>query len=176
MASDAAALVPLSRVGADAVFTKLSGHASVTQTLPYGLFGTLSAAGQTSFGRPLLTPEQFDISGAQQLSGYSTGTLAGDSAWVVRQEFGRAFAAQNASLVVTPYLFGATGERVLEEPTALETGVLRASNLGGGARFTLASDAVAPGDFSGFIEGSRQFSDDPTQNGWRLFVGGVWRY
>lgn len=175
MASDASSLVPLSRAGANAVFTKLNGHASLTDTLPSGVVATLSLSAQTGFGRPLLTPEQFDVSGAQALSGYSTGSLVGDSGWVVRQEFGRSFAAQNAPAVITPYLFGATGEVVLEEPTALEQGVTHASNLGAGARFNFAAGGEAP-DFSCFVEGSRQFSDAPGQDGWRLFVGGVWRY
>ncbi len=137
----------------------------------------VAAAGQTAF-RPLLVSEQFDIVGAKQLSGYDTGTLVGDSGWVIRAELQRPFAAPIGPLplVVTPYLFGATGERLLIEPTVLEIRDPHASNLGGGIRFNVSETDAIPTSFYGFVEGSRQQSDDPTQDGWRLFTGVTWRY
>ncbi|MGA7966381.1 MAG: ShlB/FhaC/HecB family hemolysin secretion/activation protein [Gammaproteobacteria bacterium] len=176
-AADAATTsTPLSRTGADAVFTKLSGHLSVTQSLPKGLFVTLGGYGQTSFNKPLLTSEQYDIVGAQMLSGYDAGSLAGDTAWATRAELGHDFAIPKTTAVLTPYLFAATGERILEQPTTLELGSLHASNLGAGVRLHIAGTKLLPPDFYGFVEGSKQHSDDPTQDGWRIFAGGVISY
>ena len=176
MAADATSLLPLSRQGADAVFTKLAGHLSVTQSLPKGLFVTLAGYGQTSFNKPLLTSEQFGIVGANMLSGYDAGSLAGDTAWATRAELGHNFAVPKTSAVLTPYLFAATGERILEDPTTLELASLHASNLGAGLRLHVAGTKLFPPDFYGFVEGSKQHSDDPTQDGWRIFVGGVLQY
>ena len=169
---------PLSRAGADAVFTKLEGRVEVTQGLPEDFFLMLAASGQTGFHHALLKSEQYDIVGARMLSGYSSGSFAGDAAWVARLELGRNIAWQNDALptVFTPYLFGATGERILELPTALERGSMHASNLGGGLRFNVLSFNSFAASLSGFIEGSRQHSDDPTQSGWRAFAGGSLRY
>ena len=176
-AADATSLLPLSRQGADAVFTKLSGHAKVTQSLPKGLFVSLAADAQTSLNKPLLTSEQFGITGANMLSGYDAGSFAGDTAWVTRAELGHAFAVPKTSAVLTPYLFAATGERILEDPTTLEQASVHASNLGAGVRLNVTGTKTFPPDFYGFIEGSKQHSDDPTQtNGWRIFAGGVVSY
>ena len=176
-AADATSLLPLSRQGADAVFTKLAGHVSVTQSLPENLFVTLIANGQTSFNKPLLTSEQFDLVGAQMLSGYDAGSLSGDTAWVTRAELGRNFAVPKMRAVLTPYLFAATGERILEQPTTLEQASVHASNIGAGVRINVAGNKTVPTGFYGFVEGSKQHTDDPVQdNGWRIFIGGVVRY
>jgi hemolysin activation/secretion protein len=169
---------PLSRAGADAVFTKLDGRFDVTQSLPQDFFLMLAAAGQTGFGDPLLKSEQFDIVGARMVSGYDSGSFVGDTAWVTRVELGRNISWSNEALptVFTPYLFGATGERILELPTALERASMHATNLGGGLRFNVLSFNTFPASFYGFVEGSRQHSDDVTQSGWRVFAGGSLRY
>ena len=175
-AADATALLPLSRQGADAAFTKLSGHVILTQGLPAGLFVTLAGYGQTSFNEPLVTSEQLDIVGANMLSGYDAGTFVGDTAWVTRAELGHPFGLPKTPAVLTPYLFAATGDRIFEQPTVLEQASLHVSNLGAGLRLNVAGTKMFPPDFYGFIEGSKQYSDDPTQDGWRLLVGGLLRY
>ncbi|PIT01954.1 hypothetical protein TSA1_15115 [Bradyrhizobium nitroreducens] len=177
-AADASPLLPLSRAGADAVFTKFEGRFQVTQNLPENFFVSLAAFGQTSFNRPLLKSEQYDLVGAQMLSGYNAGSFAGDSAWATRAEIGRniAWPSEILPIVLTPYLFGASGERLLAQPSALELASLHASNLGGGLRLYLPVFGTFPASFSGFVEGSRQHSNDPTQQGWRLFAGGSLHY
>lgn len=175
-AADATTLLPLSRAGADAVFTALKGHVSIQKSLPFGLFVSLAGSGQTSFNKPLLTSEQFDIVGSNMLSGYDAGSFSGDSAWVMRAEFGKSIVLPKLPVVLTPYVFAATGERILEQPTTLEQASVHASNVGIGLRYDVAGNKVLPTDVSGFIEGSRQHSDDATQDGWRLFVGALMRY
>jgi len=177
-AADADVFLPLSRAGADATFDKLQGRIDITQSLPDAFYVSVGAAGQTAFNKPLLNSEQFDIVGSRMLSGYTSGTFAGDAGWVVRGELGRAFNFPNPVLpgILTPYVFGAAGERLLEQPTALEQALVRAKNVGAGLRL----NAVTPGehatDVSGFIEVSKRHSDDGQRQGWRVFAGGSLRY
>lgn len=169
-------LLPLSRLGADAVFNKLDGHAEILHNLPEDFFWSLAASGQTSFNQPMLTSEQFDITGARALSGFTSGALPGDRGWVVRGEFGRAFPAFNA-MVITPYIFGAIGERTLENPTILEFRRLTAKNYGLGTRFNIAALNAYTPEAYGFVEWSRREVEvNPRLNGDRIFTGIVLRY
>ena len=79
--------MPLSRQGADAVFDKVDAHLEIDQALPSDFFVNFYASGQDSFGRALLTSEQFDIDGSRMLSGFTAGALPGDTAWVTRGDF-----------------------------------------------------------------------------------------
>ncbi|MBS0248681.1 MAG: ShlB/FhaC/HecB family hemolysin secretion/activation protein [Proteobacteria bacterium] len=178
MAADADWSLPLSRNGADAVFSKLQGHLDITQRLPEAFFASFSSSAQTSFNKPLLSSEQFDIAGARMLSGYTGGSFSGDMGWVVRGEFGRDFVFANSLLpgILTPYAFAATGERLLELPTNLEVHSVHASNAGFGLRMNATTAGEAATDVSGFIEVSRRHSDDGSRQGWRLFAGGSVRY
>lgn len=180
-ANEANALLPLSRLGADDVFTKFDGRIDLNQSLPEQLYVSLSAAGQTTPDRrPLLTSEQFDITGATALSGYTAGSLPGDTAWVVRGEFGRAFNVpiQSGGLSVTPYAFAATGERIYEMPTALEVGDIHASNCGAGLRFNfLPSNNFMPDGYGyGFVEWSHRSTSYAPLQGERIFAGILLRY
>lgn len=169
-------LLPLSRLGADAVFTKLDGHAEIYHNLPEDFFWSMAAAGQTPFNQPMLTSEQFDITGSRALSGFTSGALPGDGGWFVRGEFGRAFAAFGA-MVVTPYVFAAAGERILENPTFLEFKRLGAKNYGVGTRFNIAPLNAFMPEAYGFVEWSRRQVDvNPRLNGDRIFTGIVLRY
>jgi hemolysin activation/secretion protein len=182
-AADAAqSTVPLSQQGADAVFSKLNGHLEVNQALPNDFFAALKAYGQTSFNHPLLLPEQYDIDGANMLSGFTAGEFFGDSVWVVRSELGRPFSVplNPATLVVTPYLFGATGERDIYQPTAVEFGSVHISNYGIGTRFNLPSWADYAADTYAFVEASRGYVNlvvppMPTYSS-RIFAGILVQY
>ena len=86
------ALLPLSRLGADAVFLKFDGRFEAHQSLPMDFFWSLAVSGQTPLNKPMLTSEQFDITGSRALSGFTSGALPGDRGWVARAEFGQTFA------------------------------------------------------------------------------------
>jgi hemolysin activation/secretion protein len=176
-ASDADPLLPLSRQGADAVFSKWDGRIDINQSLPYDFFTSLSASGQTSFNLPLLTSEQYDLTGSKMLSGFTSGALSGDTAWAMRGEVGRPFviAAGDGGITLTPYGFAAAGERILRNPTALEIGSLHATNYGGGMRLNLAPGPDMP-DGYGFVEWSHRRTTDPLLDGNRLFTGMLVRY
>jgi hemolysin activation/secretion protein len=153
--------VPLSQQGADAVFSKLTGHLEVNQALPQDFFAAFKAYGQTSFNQPLLLPEQFDIDGANMLSGFTAGEFFGDAAWVVRTEFGRSFSSSlgPATLVTTPYLFGASGERDIYQPTAVEIGSVHVYNFGVGTRFNVPSWNPDAANTYAFVEASRGYAN-----------------
>jgi len=106
--------LPLSRQGADAVFTKLNAALAITQSLPSDFFIATTGYAQNSFHKPLLTSEQFDIIGPKMISGLPVGLLPGDSSWVVRTELGHVnqFPIESGGLTITQYIFGATGERI----------------------------------------------------------------
>jgi len=153
--------VPLSQQGADAVFTKVTGHLEINQALPSDFFAAFKAYGQDSFNHPLLLAEQYDIDGANMLSGFTTGEFFGDSAWVTRAELGRSFTGKltptAATLVLTPYLFAATGERDIFQPTAAEIGSVHISNYGVGTRVNIPSWAPNAADTYGFVEWSQGY-------------------
>ena len=50
------------------------------------LSGSLMLRGQTSFGQPLLASERFGIADTSALSVFDTGSLIGDTGYVVRGE------------------------------------------------------------------------------------------
>jgi hemolysin activation/secretion protein len=176
--ADATPELPLSRQGADAVFTKLNAGFGIMQSLPSDFLVTTTAYAQTSFHRPLLTSEQFDIVGPKMLSGFTAGSLPGDTAWVVRTELGRVFQVPfgSGALTVTRYIFGATGERIFYEPTALEFGSVHASNFGVGMRFVTSRYADFFPNSYAFIEASRRTSTNPVLDGWRTFGGMLIQY
>ena len=177
-AGDASPELPLSRQGADAEFDKWDGRIEATQSLPLDFVASVAAFAQTSFNHPLLTSEQFDIDGAKMLSGFTAGSLPGDTAWVVRGEFSRPFVMPVVlgGLSVAPYVFGATGERILEQPTVLEIASVHATNYGAGARFNLIPGSDAVPDSFAFIEWSHRYTNNTALNGDRLFIGMLVRY
>ncbi|MBN9245303.1 MAG: ShlB/FhaC/HecB family hemolysin secretion/activation protein [Mesorhizobium sp.] len=171
MAADATPLVPLSRQGADADFNKWDGRVQIVQALPQDFSVTAILAGQTSFNRPLLRSEQFDIDGSRALSGFTSGSLSGDTAWVARAELARAFAVPVGKdpLTLSPYVFAATGERTYVAPTALEVRNLRASEYGMGLRISMAGGY-------GFAEWSHRTTDDHSLDGDGIFTGLALQY
>jgi hemolysin activation/secretion protein len=178
-AADAATtLVPLSRQGADAVFDKVDGHIEIDQALPQDFFVNLYAAGQDSFHRAMLTSEQYDIDGAKLLSGFTAGSLPGDTAWVTRAELGRNITTQLpvGGVVWMPYIFGATGERILEDPTALEIGSVHATNYGAGLRFNVLPPSDQWPNAYGFVEVSHRYTNETALNGDRIFTGLLLQY
>ncbi len=176
--------VPLSRQGADAVFTKLNGRFEANQVLGQDVFVTFMAFGQTSFGHPLLASEQYDIVGAKMMSGLRAGQLPGDAAWAMRGELGRPFAVtlvqDKPPLLLTPYLFAATGERILELPTALEFHSTHARDLGIGTRINLAGWADFLPDSYAFVEWSSWHINlvmaPQPKDGSRFFAGMLVQY
>jgi hemolysin activation/secretion protein len=174
--NDASPLLPLSRQGADAVFQKLDGHIEIDQALEHDFFVNFYAAGQDSFHRAMLTSEQYDIDGAKLLSGFTAGALPGDTAWMVRGEVGRSFTGPIGNVVWMPYLFEATGERILEDPTSLEIASVHATDYGAGVRFNLPPPTAWMPSGYGFVEASHRYTNETTLSGDRIFAGLLLQY
>lgn len=122
-AADAAASgVPLSRAGADATFTKLVGFFSHRRALSDNLALSVNGRFQSSFGDALINSEQFSMVGAGELSTFDSGTLRGDSGWVVRSELSTQAVVNlgQTPLLLSPYVFAGIGQVTFEEPTAIE--------------------------------------------------------
>jgi hypothetical protein len=79
-------------------------------------------------------------------------------------------------VVWMPYLFSATGERILEDPTALEIASVHATNYGVGMRFNISppSDQMPAG--YGFVEYSHRSTNETALNGDRIFTGLLLQY
>lgn len=123
-AADADGATPLSRDGADATFTKVTGSVAHRRSLGDRLALSLTGRFQSSLGEPLLTSEQFSIAGSSELSTFDGGALRGDSGWVARAELSspQEISLGGRSAVLSPYVFASAGAVTIEEPTAVEVG------------------------------------------------------
>lgn len=116
-ASDAVGGTGLSRAG-DAVFNKLAGSFTHKRALSEKFSLSLTGRFQTSFGDPLLTSEQFSLVGPQELSAFDSGSLRGDSGWLVRTELSTMLKSNigQMPLTLSPYLFAGAGVARIESP------------------------------------------------------------
>jgi hemolysin activation/secretion protein len=174
-AADATPILPLSRQGADADFQKLEGYLSYSQTVIEHFAVDLRVRAQTSFNQPLLRSEQFGIAYAAGLSSFDSGSLQGDSGYVLRGELQSPWvvAITGGAFVLVPYLFGATGDVHLSNPTNTETPTVHASSYGAGVRFAGTPSSLSV-NLNLTLEYGRQSRDDnvPVEN--RVsFIGSV---
>ncbi|MDO1583462.1 ShlB/FhaC/HecB family hemolysin secretion/activation protein [Rhizobium oryzicola] len=141
--------LPMSRSGAEPDFQKLEISATYGQSfLAERMHLSVSGKAQTSFGEALASSEQFGLGGADWLSAFDSGKMQGDAGAAFRAELsfpvtlpqslglGNAFGS-----AVAPYLFGAAGIAKLEQPTAAEEEITRASAFGAGIRVGLSEKA-----------------------------------
>ena len=158
----AATGIGLSRQGAQPTFSKLNLDLRWTQPLPEASQFTLIGRAQTGFGQPLFLAEQFSLDGLDALSGYPSGTFNVDEGATLRGELARPFALATPGVetAVSPYLFGAGGRGILEDPTAIEQAAINAASFGLGLR-TGASAMGAPFGGSFAVELARSFSNVP---------------
>lgn len=176
-ASDANALLPLSRQGADADFSKFEATFVVAQPITDRLGVAFMARGQTAFGSALPRAEQIGIASYQELSTFDAGTLGGDSGWIVRGEVNSPWqtALGGTPISITPYAFAATGALHLERPTVVEKSVTRVSSIGLGLRLAAALDQTfAQATLS--LEYGRRFRDDRLPDSNRFTMVGAIRF
>lgn len=180
-AADATAIVPLSRLDADATFQKIEVSVGYTQSFLDGqIAATVTAHGQTAFGQALLRSEQIGIAGPGGLSSFDAGTLQGDSGYVVRGELSAPVVLPLPSLggvgvVAAPYVFGAAGELLLNHPTALETPLLKAAAYGIGLHLNGAQvGSVSNGSLT--LEYGREARSDAVAEGDRFSLTAAVRF
>ncbi len=132
-AADAAASgTPLSRDGADATFIKLALQFSHQRRLGDRVGLSINARAQSSFGDALVSSEQLSLVGPQDLSAFNSGSLRGDSGFLVRTELSTDASIKVGAIPVllSPYVFAGFGVAVLENPTSVEQGRTEASSFG----------------------------------------------
>jgi hemolysin activation/secretion protein len=158
----ATAALPLSRLGASPTFTTVFFEAGMQHPLPAGLLISVTARGQTSFGRPLMLSEQFSLDGGAALSAFAEGSISVDQGATLRAELSRPFAMPifSHTFVFSPYLFAAGGFGNIVLPTVVERADIGAGSAGVGLR----TDTGVAGLFGSTVafEFARKFSDVPT--------------
>ncbi len=156
---------PLSRPGASPDFNKLKAEVHVNQPLPEAFQLALIGRAQTGFGSPLMMTEQLSLDGVDAVSGFGAGELYVDRGAMGRAELQHPFNVTlgGAAGTLTPYLFGAGGGGVHEQPEVGESRNVRAVSYGGGVR--------ANGNFTGWpfeetlnFELARIYSNTPYAN------------
>jgi hemolysin activation/secretion protein len=165
--------VPLSRQGAGPVFTKLTGAVHLSQPLPQEFWLDIVALGQSSFGKPLPSPEQFALDGSNAVSAFAAGSFSVDQGATLRAEIRRPFVVSRFG--IAPYVFAAAGRGEIVEPTAVEQSIVAAQSVGLGVRTQVdplrtgaGEEAITLPGFSIGFEAGRQFSNLPgLQHGWR---------
>jgi hemolysin activation/secretion protein len=137
--ADAATILrPLSRLGAETDFSKMTAGLTWTAPIagPFSLLATVR--GQTSFDRPLLRSEQGSATSSDLISGPPVGSLVGDAYIAGRLELQGAFSSPIGALV--PYVFSAGTEVSLVQPTFFERPQTSASAAGVGLRWRLSGE------------------------------------
>lgn len=129
---------PLSRYGSSPEFDKLKGEIHLQQPLPENFVFAALGRAQTSFGRPLMLPEELVLDGPDALSGFGAGTLLVDTGAVGRAELQHPFAlpVNGATVISSPYLFGAVGGGQIEQALLGQTANIHATSFGLGVRNT----------------------------------------
>jgi hemolysin activation/secretion protein len=155
----------LSRQGASPYFQRMDALLRITQPLGHRLSLVVVAAGQSSFGDPLMLSEQFALSGPDKVSGRTAGSLAVDQGATLRGELSWSLPVgtdngRNA-VMAAPYAFAAAGRGRLLQPTAVEESRMSARSAGLGVR----AAHVAP-------DGRQAQSGEPRDDGrrWQLSV------
>lgn len=129
--------VPLSRRGGSPWFTRLSARGWLSQPLPANLQANIIGVAQTSFGAPLLLPEQMSVEGPEQLSGLPPGLVLVDTGGTLRGELAYMQpgpASEYGFLAFSPYVFVAGGLGRIHQATVVEKSTLRAGSFGVGLR------------------------------------------
>lgn len=126
----------LSKFNASPVFDRLNLKGRLDIALPEQFI--LSGIGryQTSFGKPLMIPENFILDGPEAVSGYASGTINADRGVTARGELTRPFALEllGYNHLIAPYIFGAWGSGVREDRQPGQFRHVRVQTFGGGVR------------------------------------------
>ncbi|MCA1197287.1 hypothetical protein K9B35_04855 [Sphingomonas sp. R647] len=146
-AKEASAILPLSRAGSDAAFQKLEFALDAVQPLVPDLSLAITARAQSSLGQAMSNAEQFGIATARGISPLPSGLIQGDSGHVVRGELRALLQIARTVPPVSPYIFGAQGSVLLEEPSFFERRRTDASVYGVGARITLPAGVTASAEY-----------------------------
>ena len=116
-------------------FTKLQVDAQRLQDLSKlmdGLNLYVAATAQTSFGQPLLSPEQFGVGGSEFGRGYDPSEITGDSGFAVKTElqYNRIHTFKDYAVPTQYYAFWDFGKVWSEDPSWVSTESLSSTGIG----------------------------------------------
>jgi hemolysin activation/secretion protein len=156
------AVIPLTRQGAEPIFSKLSGAIRIQQPLPESFQLALIGRGQSSFNKPLLQSEMFALDAVDGVSSFTTGSFMVDEGVSGRAELMRPFEwrTQEFATTLMPYVFGARGRGYLRMPTNEEPLSMWAGSIGVGLRTGLDQLSGFNG-LSATVEWGKQYTDNP---------------
>lgn len=146
-ATEASAILPLSRAGSDATFQKLEFGLGAGQPLARNLSLDINARAQSGLGQSMSNAEQFGIATLNGISPLPSGLIQGDSGYVVRGELRAPVDLTRIGARLSPYVFGAHGGVHLVQPTAFERRRTDASAYGVGARLALSARLTASAEY-----------------------------
>lgn len=103
--------VPPSPSGPPTHYTKLDGRFTWKAALDQATSLTLTARGQTSFGKPMFVSEKITLAAPDGISAARPGELSVDQGLVLRDELARTVTVKSSVglLAVSPYVFVSTG-------------------------------------------------------------------
>lgn len=169
---------PLSRLYASPIFNRLNLKGRIDIGLPEQFFFSAIGRVQTSFGKPLMLPENFIMDGPEAVSGYASGTLNVDRGVTARAELTRPVALDflGYNHMIAPYIFGAWGSGVHENRLPGQFRNLWAETFGGGIR-TDTNFTGTPYGESLSVEFGRDLSNIPfRETGYRTNVNYAMRF
>lgn len=165
-AADASIFEPLSRIGADAVFDKLSANLVIEAVLPKTpVTGRFMLRSQTGFGDPLLRSEQLSVAAPDLISGPPSGSLVGDNGIAARCQIEALAYSTNIHLI--PYAFAATARTYLKAPSFFERAKSNTNGYGLGLKTQIPLGKTT---VTGAVEYSHTTSKDLNARGdWVTF-------
>jgi hemolysin activation/secretion protein len=137
----AATGVGLSTSGGRPVFDKAVLVLRASTPLPYQSQLSLTARGQSSFNRPMLTGESLALDGSDAVSGLTPGSLSADQGATLRAELTHTLPLTTLAgvrVASLPYVFGAVGVGFLTQPSPVQQARTTATTFGAGIRFNTA--------------------------------------
>ncbi|RYD61853.1 MAG: ShlB/FhaC/HecB family hemolysin secretion/activation protein [Sphingomonadales bacterium] len=146
-ADEASPILPLSRAGSDAAFQKLEFGLDAVQPIVPDLSLAITGRAQSGLGQAMSNAEQFGIATARGISPLPSGLIQGDSGHLVRGELRGSLQIARTVPPVSPYIFGAHGSVLLDQPTFFERRRTDASAYGVGARLTLPAGITASTEY-----------------------------
>lgn len=154
------ASLPSSRQGARNAFRSLQGAIGISAALPGNFTLGLTARGQTSFGQPLLLPEQFALDAEDAVSVFPGGSFNVDSGATMRAELAPPAARLGTEGGFAPYIFVAGGVGSLARATTVEMDTVKSGGAGFGARINVGGIIGSrAGSTSIGLEFGHQFSN-----------------
>lgn len=155
-AGDVGKGTPLSRSSGKNNFSHFKLDTTYVVALDKNLEFNVYTGGQLSLD-DLLNSEQSGITGPNKLSGFTSGSIAGDENWYFRGQLNYKKRLNN-KLNLTPYVYGASGVSYTLTPTASENRATSAKSIGLGVKVDGVDNYFLDKDISAKVEYSKNWA------------------